>query len=671
MASYITSNKKLNRALVNAGLTSQQALAERIATLEGKPTESGPTTTINQAFRQQPISESSLHRIARGLGVEAEELLLDEPSATDDSLSSVAGPEAVTANEGRSDEGASENAQSSRIGLILGIVAVIAIASVLFAVLGPSDQSLDEPTVADTSAPNPGPRPAIAFARAQSDSAVLATELLQVAMSEYWPILPRTPTVPFGTPSTGIDVVFEVSTTQSARYLALVIKSADESSQRVVWTDVLPANASEAYFQHRMSMAAAAIDLRFSQGIETPFATLSAQEQWLAGKASLDAGRTELSIRRAQSAFQSALREWPNWDQAHAALCEAFIQEFLWSKDTAVLTVAEASCTEAGRLNRSSVEVEIAAGSLMRKQGLDEEAETHFVAALELDASNVDTLLSFAELRLQQFVLGSRSGSDTEAGALADQATTLEPSFWKTHYIAGRIHFLTGDVQGAIDSNTQSIAQVATHQALNNLGAAQMCAGNFSQAVDAFTEAVAVYPQSHVNDVQLATASYFANDYDASVRLFRAAMDKQEAERAQEHRVVGGYADSLRHLRRDQEAITAYTQALNLVEKMIVKGEKNPMHRAHRAYYMSARDAVNPELTDALGVASVERELRELETLAQTNSGVLILLAASRMLRNEEADARRLFDLSVDYCEGYRLLPELQPLATTVTDRVD
>ncbi|MFK8014073.1 MAG: tetratricopeptide repeat protein [Gammaproteobacteria bacterium] len=671
MASYITSNKKLNRALVNAGLTSQQALAERIATLEGKPTESGPTTTINQAFRQQSISESSLHRIARGLGVEAEELLLDESTATDDLPSTDADPETEAVNERRDDTDASGSTPSSRSGLILGVGALLAILGVLFAVFGPFHRAPSERQPAASSTPNLGPRPAIAFAKAQSESAVLATDLLQVAMSDYWPILPSSPTVPFGNPPTGIDVVFEVSTIESSRYMALVIKSADDSSQQIIWTDALPANASDAYFRHRMSMAANAINLRFSQGIDTPFAPLSAQEEWLAGKASLDAGRTELSIRRAQSAFQSALREWPDWDQAHAGLCEAFVQEFLWSKDTAALTVAEASCADAKRLNRTSVEVDVAVGSLRRKQGVDEDAETHFAAALDLDAANVDTLLSFAELRLQQFMLGSRSGSGDEAGALADQATTLESSFWKTHYIRGRIHFLTGNVEGAIDSNTQSIAQLPTHQALNNLGAAQMCAGHFSQAVDAFTEAVAVYPQSHVNDVQLATASYFANDYEASMRLFRAAMDKQEAERAQEHRVVGGYADSLRHLQRDAEAITAYTQALNLVEKMIVKGEKNPMHRAHRAYYMSARDAVDPELTDALGVASVDRELSELETLSQTNSGVLILVAASRMLRSEEADARRLFEQSVDYCDGYRLLPELQPLATTVTDRVD
>ena len=63
------SRAKLTRALTDAGLRTQAALAERIADLEGL--DSAPKDMVSRAFRELPVEPQTLERVARALEVEA------------------------------------------------------------------------------------------------------------------------------------------------------------------------------------------------------------------------------------------------------------------------------------------------------------------------------------------------------------------------------------------------------------------------------------------------------------------------------------------------------------------------------------------------------------------------------------------------------------------------
>src|SRR5699024_9452496 len=63
------SRARLNRALAEAGLKTQSALAQRMADLEGL--DAAPRDLVNRVFREQPVESRSLERVARALGVEA------------------------------------------------------------------------------------------------------------------------------------------------------------------------------------------------------------------------------------------------------------------------------------------------------------------------------------------------------------------------------------------------------------------------------------------------------------------------------------------------------------------------------------------------------------------------------------------------------------------------
>lgn len=66
------SRMRLNRALVESGLKSQAALADRIADLEGL--DAAPKDLVNRVFRELPVDPQSLERLARALGVPAHTL---------------------------------------------------------------------------------------------------------------------------------------------------------------------------------------------------------------------------------------------------------------------------------------------------------------------------------------------------------------------------------------------------------------------------------------------------------------------------------------------------------------------------------------------------------------------------------------------------------------------
>ncbi len=86
----IASRAKLHAAMLNAGIKTQAALADKIADRESL--ESPPRDTVNRAFRQQRVSPASIARIARALGVEAYTLYLsaEEQASQADSLNSSA-----------------------------------------------------------------------------------------------------------------------------------------------------------------------------------------------------------------------------------------------------------------------------------------------------------------------------------------------------------------------------------------------------------------------------------------------------------------------------------------------------------------------------------------------------------------------------------------------------
>ena len=66
------SRAKLVRALAEAGLKTQAALAERIA--DAEDLDAAPKDVVNRVFRELPVDPTTLERVARGLGVDAHTL---------------------------------------------------------------------------------------------------------------------------------------------------------------------------------------------------------------------------------------------------------------------------------------------------------------------------------------------------------------------------------------------------------------------------------------------------------------------------------------------------------------------------------------------------------------------------------------------------------------------
>ncbi|MDN5864878.1 MAG: hypothetical protein L0I62_06635 [Gammaproteobacteria bacterium] len=89
------SREKLSQALADAGLRTQNALAERIADIEDL--DSPPRDLVNRVFREKPVDPLSLERVARALGVKAHTLYLSSADLPPDTGRSSAAADEVAA----------------------------------------------------------------------------------------------------------------------------------------------------------------------------------------------------------------------------------------------------------------------------------------------------------------------------------------------------------------------------------------------------------------------------------------------------------------------------------------------------------------------------------------------------------------------------------------------
>ncbi len=664
------SRSKLSQAMSAAGVRTQAALAERIADLEGL--ESVPRDAVNRAFRQHPIDPNTLARVANALGVEPFTLYLTEHEANADAQASVADSIA-------SPQLSLTPADATRGGWALWLLAVGALALAALLAWQPH-RELAEPAPALTTAPSVVPLSPVAgrltLAVVGTDEAsdgALASALRErlsaafAVASQGATLLTRDLAPAQIAERLQADVVVQVGAETVGRRIGLTVSLFARGTHRQVWAQSMDGSLLVARLPAVSEQAAQAV--RYALGLPTAlgvspphFPLAPVQRDYLRGRANLDAVQSELNIKRAQSRFQAALRQDANYAQAHAGLCEALVQESWMSDEQRTLADAEAACQQALLLARTDPYVMAAQGAMLVRSGRLDDALAIYAQALAQWPKHVDALNGMAAARFARFRQSSNQADLLSARDHARRAAEADPTLWKTHFYLGLYEHTLGDLPQAIAASEVALAQDRNQYVLANLGTMYFCGGDIDKARTYYEEAAALAPQSYVGSEFLGMVYYYLEQFETSVRLRKSAIESlsaQDTPMVQE--MWGALGDSYRRAGQRQEAVAAYLQAVEILERDALRGIGSVTDQAARVYYHSVLAQLAPAKVPPALALEAARQLDDIFERA-AEPAAFIRLSETWRLQGNLPNARKALARAEAHCPGYALHPDLKDL---------
>ena len=193
-------------------------------------------------------------------------------------------------------------------------------------------------------------------------------------------------------------------------------------------------------------------------------------------------------------------------------------------------------------------------GVTLMRQGMDQEAVTHYMNALKIKPGYADAYYNLG-------VLLARQGKDQEAMAYFVEALRIKPNTAKAHNDLGAILYKQGNIQEAVAHFSEAVHINPNYaEAQYNLGTALVQQGRDEEAFSHFIEALRINPK----DAKVHNNLGFTLARQGKIQ-------EAEAHYIEALRINPDYADPhynlgalLARQGKDQEAITHYTELLRI-----------------------------------------------------------------------------------------------------------
>lgn len=646
------SRASLTRALTNAGLRTQAALAERIANFEGL--DAAPKDVVNRVFRELPVEPQTLERVARALGVEAYKLY-------------------KTAGEAAAETGTAQQAdRRPRAPVLAATVAALAAAIVggwwYFREQPPDD----EPAAAAALRPLGLGMPTMAILAIAGDNNAVLANALRVAFDDHFVVATRAaamltreldPVAAARRLRTDAVIDGEIVTVGRLSAVRLYLFAGD--LRRQVWAESLPTVALADRVDDIAAHAALAV--RQTAGMPVPeravpyFPLAPVQDDYLQGEYYLDRPSSELNVRRAQGRFEAALRQDANYARAHAGLCQTLLEAHWMDDEERALRDAARACGQALQLDPDDRVVAAAHAHFLSRTGRNDEAIEVYEKIIETHSMDAMALAGLASSRLQAFRQGGDRAMLTAAKEAARLAADVDPLVWKPLFALATMEWFDGNVTEAIAASEAAIARDENEYVLANLGTFYLCDGAFEEARDAYSRARELNPRSYVGDEFLGTAYYFLGDFEGSAALRQRAIEAVSAGEPEIHEMWGNLGDSYRQIEDREKAVDAYTRAAEIAERDYLRGTAPAADRAARAYYYTMLKGLEPNAVPDDVARTIDDEIDGIA--AELDSATSLRRMAQTYLEREEIDkARATLDRATATCRGYADFPDLAAL---------
>ena len=285
---------------------------------------------------------------------------------------------------------------------------------------------------------------------------------------------------------------------------------------------------------------------------ETRAATIDAYDLYLRGLNYLRQPPTSTSLIRARELFLQALDDDPAYAQAHAALCETALAQYLLDRAPSLIERARSDCQQALQLDDESPDVLFALGELHRytgrydesarifrgllerqptarvwvalgqtsvEQGKFDEAEELFQNAITSEPGNWHNRMALAEFLYWQ-------GRFEESLEVLQEVVELSPDNARAYLLMGASYDYLGDANASLQVTLKSIELSPTRGAYRDLGLAYYRLGAYKQAAEAFERSVELGPDDYASWGDLAqTYLLIDGKADAAQSAFERAVE--------------------------------------------------------------------------------------------------------------------------------------------------
>lgn len=669
------SRVRLTRALTDAGLRTQVALAERIADIEDL--DSAPRDAVSRAFRELPVELTTLERIARALNVDVHTLYLTADEVADDVGEQTAngrhGDQQDQQATGLPDAASHETPGRRLSTAAMALAAVVVSAVALTWLYNRLLPDASEPPRAGIAAPLLDLGTSTLIVRSfEGDNDGLLAGALRTRLAEHFSVASATA----GALTAGLatneaaetlrsDAVVEGDVVTSGRLSAVRAYLFAAGVRHQVWAESLPSAAladARAAIAANITNAVLLASGVAVEGVSAKYFPLTpVQDDYLEGEYHLDQPSSELNIKRAQSRFEAALRQDANYARAHAGLCQSLLEEHWMADEERALRDAARACGQALQLDADDPVVAMAHAHFLRRTGRNDEALRLYADVIERAPKDTAAYYGYANSLLAEW---RESGDQTtleQAKAMASRAAAVDPTVWKPLFALATMYWFDGNVEQAIAISEKARARDENEYVLANLGSFYLCDGAFENALEAYRAAQQLAPQSYVGDEFLGMAYYYLGDYEQSAVLRQRAISKVATGEPEIHEMWGNLADAHRMAGHKEAAISAYHRAAEIAERDYLRGTQPAADQAARAWYYTALASLDPASVPAAVRHSIDEDLDRIagevsEATAHRK------MAQIYMMRAEMDKARAAIDRGSRVCKGYRQMPDLAGL---------
>ena len=323
----------------------------------------------------------------------------------------------------------------------------------------------------------------------------------------------------------GVDNLLEGSVRRVGNQVRISTRLVDGRSGHHLWSETYEARLDDIFaVQDSISRAVAEVlevRLTGNGAIERPTRDQIAYDHYLRGRAFLREEPTSDSLAQAIEQFRLALGRDPAFGLAHAGLCTAHWEQYEDTFEVHHVERARATCERARLQNPMRAETQIALSRIHLGTGQFEKALAAMQSALRVDPDN-------SQAHVGMGLVKEQLGALDEAEAHFLQAIELDPAWWRNYsYLGGFYMETAGNFAAAAEQYEQAI-RLEPDSALshNNLGGALLYQGEFGRAAEAFHEAIKRQHEPSPTTYANAGTSYFLEGRLAEAEvMFRVATE--------------------------------------------------------------------------------------------------------------------------------------------------
>jgi tetratricopeptide (TPR) repeat protein len=666
------SKVKLAAAMTKAGIKTQAALAARIAEQEGL--DEPPRQAVSKVLRERPVDLPTLMRVARALDTPVYSLYLTTQDVQDglgiDELESEEGEteriEGLPIEEPALEPSPANPAPASPISSAATNTAsvsppwfrrqALAYGVVLFIGAGALLLLWRSPSLSPYIGANARGQPLwVRLGKLEGDAGAFDRELRAQPLDNV--TFSNDVAGTGSTPSGARALRVEGELKRVGRAVSVRLSSIEGDERVPFWSGIRSGPTAE---RELAQTAARAFAQHARTGRPAHSSSTTVIEQVMRGLSHLDSSPNELNLRRAQSEFEAALRIDPLNATAQAALCETLVRQSWIRDEQRSLTDAQNVCRVARDLDDDAPMTRTAYAHLLERTGRAAESHLLLEELVRQHPDDIDALLTATDSALQAFLETGEQRFLAIAEQRARRGSALEPDYWKTHWLLGRVEFHRGEVAAAIQAYEAARRLDANEYVLGNLGAMNFCSGDVARARDVFLEARQTKDNAALGEEYMGMIYYYLRDYGQSMRYRQRALDALQATGGPEiHQIWGDLGDSYRRSGRASEASQAYARAIQIVSSDFAQGNATTGDKAYRAYYSVVALESSGKRPSESERGALIADLDTAATLA-TEAPALLRAAIGLHLLGDNDRAREVAARASKTCRVYATHPDLQ-----------